>query len=216
MAHYRRIKDHGDLAALHASGIGFVMDPFSRRVHRSGCARVATLGLGAPKWYAEDEAALAEYQSWRATFPTAKPLRPCDACRPASASGRPLTPAGSCRVSTARVPAARAGESDLVLDDEQRYVLRPPSGSIRCVEVWMASRLSYDNKPSWQQTLVTLLPSAVASIEWRPEDTLSGVFATADLTRCRSARKPSLLQRRRCDVQRRATAIDVRARRRCA
>lgn len=68
MSSYRSIHDKSDLEAIHRSGVGFVIDPFNRRLHHASCPGVLRLGLSDKKWFAEDERGRDQYLAWRSGF----------------------------------------------------------------------------------------------------------------------------------------------------
>jgi hypothetical protein len=77
----RRIASAEERISIHAAGSGFVIDPFNRRIHTASCARVRTMGLGDPKWFAPDESSALSYLQQRMTsYVTAQPIVPCSAC----------------------------------------------------------------------------------------------------------------------------------------
>jgi hypothetical protein len=79
----REIASDGELQAIAAAGVGFVISPFYRRWHVAGCPHVRTMTVGERKWFAATPAELAGYLQARMTqYDTAKPIDACPACVP--------------------------------------------------------------------------------------------------------------------------------------
>ena len=79
----REIASDGELQAIAAAGVGFVITPFNRRWHAAACPHVQTMTVGTRKWFAATPAELADYLQARVTqYDTAKPIDACPACVP--------------------------------------------------------------------------------------------------------------------------------------
>ena len=57
----REIASDGELQAIAAAGVGFVITPFNRRWHAAACPHVQTMTVGTRKWFAATPAELADY-----------------------------------------------------------------------------------------------------------------------------------------------------------
>ena len=76
----REIASDGELQAIAAAGVGFVITPFNRRWHAAACPHVQTMTVGTRKWFAETPAELADYLQARVTqYDKAKPIDACPA-----------------------------------------------------------------------------------------------------------------------------------------
>ena len=79
----REIASDGELQAIAAARVGFVVSPFYRRWHAAGCPHVRTMTVGSRKWFAATPGELEDYLEARISqYDTAKPIDACPACVP--------------------------------------------------------------------------------------------------------------------------------------